>query len=119
MDRFFTLRNEAGRLRVDGGAVRRARWTAGLTQAEIASRMERLGYYLPQPYVSLVERGKYRWGFTERMATALAATLGIGASEITGVPLTLADAQRIRELVSELDGVVGPDTGSNTQGQVA
>jgi hypothetical protein len=119
MDRFFTPRNEAGRLRVDGSAVRRARWAACLTQADIASRMERLGYYLPQPYVSLLESGKYRWGFTERMATALAATLGVGTSEITGAALTLADAQRIPELVSELDEVVGPDTGSSTQGQVA
>ena len=84
MDSFFGLRNEGGRLSVDGTLVKRARRVAWLTQAEVASRMRLLGYYLPQPYVSLLERGRYRWGFTERMATALAAALGVGVSQITG-----------------------------------
>lgn len=112
MDReFFSQRNESGPLVVDGSAVRRARVSAGLTQAEVAWRMELLGYFLSQPYVSFLENGRYPWGFSERMATALAAALGIGVSEITGGRLlSKADVRRVRELASELDDVVEPGT---------
>lgn len=107
MDRFFDFRNEGGELEVDGVSVGRARRAAGLTQAEVARRVRLLGYFLPQPYVSKLERGEYRWGFTERMATALAAALGVGISEITGGRLLMtADVQRIRKLVSQLGDVV-------------
>jgi transcriptional regulator with XRE-family HTH domain len=109
MEKFFNLRNESGGLRLDAASVKRARLAAGLTQAEVARRVRLLGYYLPQPYVSLLERGLYRWGFTERMAAALAAALGVGPSDITGGRLlTTTDIQRIRGLVSQLDNVVEP-----------
>jgi transcriptional regulator with XRE-family HTH domain len=120
MERFFRLRNEGGSLRVDGASVRRARWEARLTQAELADRVGLLGYYLPQPYVSKLERGEYRWGFTERMATALAAALGVGISQITDGPLlTIADAQRIRELVGQLGEVLEPGSRPGIQSQTA
>jgi transcriptional regulator with XRE-family HTH domain len=120
MEKFFDLRNEGGPLQVDGAAVQRARWAAGLTQAGLARRVQLLGYYLPQPYVSKLEHGEYRWGFTERMAAALAAALGVGVSEITGGRLlTTADAQSIRELVGQLQNVLGPDAGPQTQIQTA
>ncbi len=118
MENFFVMRNESGRLRVDGDAVRRARHAAGLTQSDVASRMSMLGYFMPQPYVSMVERGKYPWGFTDRMATALAAALGVGIEQIAGVRLTLTDAQQIQMLVSQLGDVVGRDDPA-TQSQVA
>jgi transcriptional regulator with XRE-family HTH domain len=114
MDRFFNLRNESGRVSVDGASVRSARRTAGLTQAQVARRMELLGYFLPQPYVSKLEHGEYRWGFTEKMATALAAALGVALSKITGGQmLTTEDAQRIRELVTQLDDLV--ESGMNPE----
>jgi transcriptional regulator with XRE-family HTH domain len=119
MKKFLVTRNETGRLRVDGSAVRHARNAAGLTQNDVASRMSVLGYFLPQPYVSMVEHGKYPWGFTDRKATALAAALGVGVGEITGVRLTLADAQHIQQLVSQLGEVVGPEEAPATRGQAA
>ncbi|MGH3179018.1 MAG: helix-turn-helix domain-containing protein [Streptosporangiaceae bacterium] len=109
MGPFFDLRNEGGKLSVDGRAVRKARLAAGLTQADLSSRMSLLGYFLTQPYVSTVERGRYPYGFTERMATALAAALGVGVSELTGGRLlTEADVQHVRELTSRLDDVIEP-----------
>lgn len=120
MERFFDLRNEGGPLRVDGASVRRARWAAGLTQAQLARRIDLLGYYLPQPYISKLEHGEYRWGFTERMVTALAAALGIAVSEITGRrPLTMADAERIGELVRQLDEVIESSTRPGAQSHTA
>lgn len=120
MENFFDLRNEGGRLAVDGVAVARARWAAGLTQAEVARRMRLLGYFLPQPYVSMLERGEYRWGFTERMATALASALGVGVSEITGGRLlTAADVQRVQGLVGQLDDLAGPGRQPGPRGQAA
>jgi transcriptional regulator with XRE-family HTH domain len=120
MEQFFKVRNETGRLRVDGVSVRRARWNANLTQADIANRMRRLGYYLPQPYVSMLERGRYPWGFTERMATALAAALGVGVSQIVGGnALTSEDTQLVRHLVSQLHDVLGSDAASATAIQAA
>ena len=109
MENFFNLRNEGGRLRADGASVKRARIAAGLTQAVLASRMRLLGYYLPQPSVSLLERGLCRLGLTERMAAALAAALGVGLSDIVGGRvLTTADIHRFQGLVSQLDDVVVP-----------
>ena len=120
MNNFFDLRNESGQLAVDGAAVKRARLTAGLTQAELARRVGLLGYYLPQPYVSKLEHGEYAWGFTERMATALSAALGVAVSEITGGRmLTMTDAQRIRDLLGQMDSLLGPDTKPGTQGLAA
>lgn len=120
MEKFFDLRNESGPLAVDGAVVKRARRTAGLTQAELARRVKLLGYYLPQPYISKLEHGEYRWGFTGRMATALAAALGVAVSEITGGRmLTMTDAQRIRDLLGQMDNLLGPDTRPGTQGQAA
>jgi transcriptional regulator with XRE-family HTH domain len=120
MNNFFSLRNEGGSLWVDGASVRRTRYAAELTQNEVSRRMLVLGYYLPQPYVSALERGKYRWGFTERMATALAAALGVGISDITDASLlTPRDVQRVRRLVGQLQTVVRPDTDTGTQSQSA
>lgn len=120
MDKFFEIRNESGPLAVDGAAVKRARWTAGLTQAELARRVSLLGYYLPQPYISKLERGEYGWGFTERMATALAAALGVAVSDIVGGRmLAMTDAQRIRDLLGQMDNLLGPDTRRGAQGQAA
>jgi transcriptional regulator with XRE-family HTH domain len=119
MEKFFVTRNETGRLRLDGSAVRLARHAADLTQSDVATRMNVLGYFMPQPYVSMLEHGKYPWGFTDRMATALAATLGVGVGKIAGVRLTLADAQNIQRLVIQLGEVVGPDEVPATRGQVA
>jgi transcriptional regulator with XRE-family HTH domain len=120
MNRFFKLRNETGSLRVDGAAVRRIRYAYGLTQAEVADRMDVLGYKLPQPYVSRLERGEYPWGFTERMATALAAALGVGVSDIAGGRLlTVQDTQRILELVEQLGDVVEPGTEQGPHSQAA
>jgi transcriptional regulator with XRE-family HTH domain len=107
-------------MRVDGASVQRARYTAGLTQAQLASRIDLLGYYLPQPYISKLERGEYRWGFTERMAVALAAALGVGIREITGSSLlTMEDAQRMRELVDQLGEVLEPGIQPGPQSQTA
>lgn len=109
MERLFELRNEAGRLTLDGRAVARARQAAGLTQAQVASRADLLGYFLPQPYVSKLERGEYPWGFSERMACALAAALGVGVSELTrGRLMTRDDVHHIRGLVSQIDDAVEP-----------
>lgn len=120
VDSFFDMRNEGGGLSVDGASVRTARQVAGLTQTQLSRRVALLGYFLPQPYVSRLERGEYPWGFTERMATALASALGVGISEITGGRLfTAADAQRIRKLVDQLGDVVGPDTAPGPRDQVA
>src|SRR5260370_15195585 len=106
---FFPLRNEGGPVSVEGVAVRRARWAADLAQAEVSERVRRLGYFLPQPYVSAVERGRYRWGFTERMVTALAAALGVGVSEITGGRLlSKAQVSQVRELTRQVDAAVSP-----------
>ncbi len=120
MKRFFNLRNETGPLRVDGEAVKRARCAAGMTQAEVAARMDLPGYALPQPYVSNLEHGKYRWGFSERMASALASALGVGVSEIAGGRLLAVwDAQRIRELVDQLGALVEPHTELDPRGRAA
>jgi transcriptional regulator with XRE-family HTH domain len=109
MSNFFEMRNETGPLAVDGRAVRRARSAARLTQADVESRMTVLGYYLPQPYVSKLENGRYPWGFTERMASALAAALGVGISEITGGRLlSREDICQVRGLVSQLDDMIAP-----------
>src|SRR5260370_29696646 len=108
-DKFFPLRNDTGRLSLDGSAVRRARLTAELTQAEVTQRMRLLGYDLSQPYVSAVERSCYRWGFSERMAAALAAALGVGVSQLTGGRLvSKADARKVRELADQLNSLAGP-----------
>jgi transcriptional regulator with XRE-family HTH domain len=108
-DQFFPLRNEGGPLQLDGLAVYRARRAAGLTQAELARRMTTLGYFLTQPYLSLLENGRYRWGFSERMATAFAAALGVGVSELTGGRLmSRAEVQRTHELTSQVDDLVEP-----------
>jgi transcriptional regulator with XRE-family HTH domain len=110
-DSFFAMRNEGGPLHVDGCAVYRARRVAGLTHAELAQRMRMLGYFLSQPYVSLVENGRYRWGFTERMATALAAALGVEITQITGGRLlSPGQARQIRQLTDEIDHVIGRDS---------
>jgi hypothetical protein len=62
---------------------------------------------LPQPYVSKLEHGEYPWGFTERMAAALAAALGVALSDVTESRLlTRAEEQRIQELVSQLNTVM-------------
>jgi hypothetical protein len=54
------------------------------------------------------------------MATALAAALGVGISQITDGPLlTMADAQRIRELVGQLGEVLEPGSRPGTQSQTA
>lgn len=59
-------------------------------------------------------------GFTERMAMALAAALGVGVSKITGGQLlTIMDAQRIRGLVSQLDEVLEPGSPPRTHSQSA
>ena len=101
MEKFFNLRNESGLVQPDGASVRRARLMAGLTQAEVGRRMRVLGYYLPQPHVSKLEHGEYPWGFTERMAAALAAALGVALSDVTESRLlTRAEEQRIQELVT-------------------
>lgn len=63
--RFFPLRNEGGPLHLDGLAVHRARRAAGLTQAQLAHRTILLGYFLPQPYVSLLEHGRPPGGTQE------------------------------------------------------
>src|SRR5258708_31606785 len=80
---FFPLRNEGGPVSVEGVALRRARWAADLAQAEVSERVGPLGYFLPQPYGSAVQRGRYRWGFTERRVKALARARGVGVREIT------------------------------------
>lgn len=120
MEGFFDVRNEDGNVMLEGEAVARARYAAQLTQAEVARRMKLLGYFLPQPYVSELERGKYRWGFTERKATALAAALGVGICDITGGRLLEAcDVQHIQRLLTEVDGVVGPGHESGPGSQAA
>ncbi len=120
MERFFELRNEGGPLSVDGRAVARIRRAAGLTQAQVASQVESLGYYLPQPYVSRLERGEYPWGFSERMACALASALGVGVTELTGGRLmTKADIQHIRGLASQLDDAVEPRLSSASEAAVS
>src|SRR5258708_34632704 len=81
---FFPLRNEGGPVSVEGVAVRRARWAADLAQAEVSERVRRLGYFLPQPYVSAVERGRYRRGFSERRVAGLAAAVGGAGRETSG-----------------------------------
>jgi len=104
---------------VEGVAVRRARWAADLAQAEVSERVRRLGYFLPQPYVSAVERGRYRWGFTERMVTALAAALGVGVSEITGGRLlSKAEVSQVRELTRQVDEAVSPEVAAGDSEQV-
>ena len=106
---FFPLRNESGPLQLDASAVYRARRAAGLTQAEVSHRMKLLGYFLTQPYVSFLENGRYRWGFTERMATALATALGVGVSELTGGRLmSSTEVERALGLTSQVDDLVKP-----------
>ncbi len=107
-ERFFAERNEDGRLVLDGSAVLRARAAAGLTQAEVSQRVNLLGYMFPQPYVSMVERNRYPWGFTERMATAIAAVLGVGLTKITGGRLiSRADANEVQTMLNKIDALAG------------
>src|ERR1022692_4193939 len=94
-DQFSPVRNEGGPLQLDGLAVYRARRAAELTQTAVARRTMMLGYFLTQPYVSLLENDSYRWRFSERMATAFAAAIGVGVSELTsGRLMSRADVQR-------------------------
>ena len=76
-------RDAVGGLSLDGGAVRRAREAAKLTQSEVSSRMLRLDWRLNRP-VSMVERNECR--LSEAAATALAAVLGVGLSEVLPEP---------------------------------
>jgi transcriptional regulator with XRE-family HTH domain len=120
MDVFFAERNEAGRVAVDGKLVLRARSAAGLTQAQVAGRMKLLGYFLPQSYVSRIERGSYPWGLTERMATALATALGVGVSAITGGRLlSQEDIRCCRDLTNKLGDFIDPTGNSATQKSAA
>lgn len=75
-------RDAVGGLSLDGGAVRRAREAAKLTQSEVSSRMLRLDWRLNRP--SMVERNECR--LSEAAATALAAVLGVGLSEVLPEP---------------------------------
>jgi len=77
-------RDAVGGLSLDGGAVRRAREAAKLTQSEVSSRMLRLDWRLNQSQVSMVERNDCR--LSEAAATALAAVLGVGLSEVLPEP---------------------------------
>jgi transcriptional regulator with XRE-family HTH domain len=87
----------------------RARLAANLTQKQLSRRMQQLGYFLTQPYVSMIENGRYRWGFTERMATALATALGVGLTTLTGGRLlSRTDAQQLHQLTGQIDEIVGP-----------
>jgi transcriptional regulator with XRE-family HTH domain len=108
-DQFFRTRNEGGPLSLNGSAVCRARREANLTQKQLASRMWQLGYELPQPYISLLENGRYRFGFTERMVTSLASALGVGITDLTGGRLlSRAEAQRLHELTGQMDELIEP-----------
>ena len=54
------------------------------------------------------------------MATALAAALGVAVSDIVGGRmLAMTDAQRIRDLLGQMDNLLGPDTRRGAQGQAA
>jgi hypothetical protein len=71
--------------------------------------MWQLGYELPQPYISLLENGRYRFGFTERMVTSLASALGVGITDLTGGRLlSRAEAQRLHELTGQMDELIEP-----------
>lgn len=95
-------------LTVDGVAVRTARKAARLSQAQVAQRMNYLGYSLPQPYVCRVEMDTCPHSFTEPEVTALAAVLGVGISEIANCRLLMNhEVGRVHELTSELDGLLG------------
>src|SRR5260370_23622886 len=105
---FFKQRNEGGKFTANGSAVHRARKSAGLTQLEVEQRMRLLGYYLPQSYISMIENNRYRWGFSERMAAALAAALGVGLTDIMGCRLlTQTDLAVINDLSSRLAALGG------------
>jgi transcriptional regulator with XRE-family HTH domain len=108
-DQFFPTRNEAGDLAIDAPAVRSARVAARLTQQELSQRMLLLGYQLSQPCISKIEHGQLPWGFTGRMATALAAALGVEVTAITGgCLLTRVDVAHVRNLTGQIDQVVEP-----------
>lgn len=108
-EQFFMTRNEGGSIKVDGRAVRKARYAAGLTQKQLAERMWLLGYTLSQPYVSMIETSQYPWGLSERMATALGAALGVGLTTITGGSLlTEAESKQARTLLTQVMDVVAP-----------
>lgn len=115
-EQFFPVRNEGGPIKVNAAAVRRARYKAGLTQEKLARRMKLLGYFLPQSYVSRIENNGYPWGLSERMATALAAALGVGLTTITGGKLlSEAASEHAQDLLTQLMGEVASGVADSSQ----
>lgn len=77
-------RDAPGGLRLGGAAVRRARETEHPSQAEVSSRTLGLDWCLKQPQVSMIEYNACL--LSEAAATALAAVLGVGLSEVLAKP---------------------------------
>jgi hypothetical protein len=66
--------------------------------------MQKLGWYLTQPMISLTERNGR--DLNEAAATALAAVLGVGLSELGGRYLTPRDVQLVRKAADDLHALM-------------
>jgi transcriptional regulator with XRE-family HTH domain len=108
MNQSFYIQRDSCVLKVDGHAVLGAWKAAGLSQTAVARRMEEFGYHLSQAYVSRIEHNTCPHRFHEREATALAAVLGVGITEITICRLLAGkEVGRVRELTHELEDLLG------------